>query len=253
MISTGLLSCPCQLGHSVSVRWVTSAAGSEHRRRYPGRVTVPRSAQLRGPKGKGAVMHKSDWRHSFFIGFAVWLLGGGLAIADLPVPSSRSLSNQCRGLLPEQIGEPRARSVAAPSLFWGCPNPTSSRSGILAFGIESTEPSEFFHYWLYDSRDESQVGSLDTGGRISGFYPPTDTFQQTRTRYVPGEIPTPNPTVESWTDRGEPIDRYQLDPELRDSNRSTYQAAPDLIEGGVFLVYLRIRDGIGWQLAAWLR
>src|SRR5262249_3406038 len=152
------------------------------------------------PKGKGSAMHKSDWRHSFFIGFAVWLLGGGLAIAD---------SNQCRGLLPEQIGEPRARSVPAPSLFWECPYPTSSRSGILALGIEYVEPSISFHYWLYDARDESQVGTLDTWGRTWGLYPPTDTFQQTRTRYVPGEIPTLNPTVESWTDRGEPIDRYQ--------------------------------------------
>jgi hypothetical protein len=195
-------------------------------------------------------LHKLDWRQSLFIGFSALLLGGGLAIADQAVPSSRSLSNECKGLLPEEIGEPRARSLPYAS-FSGCIPPTSSRSGILAFGLNFAEPSPADVYWLYDSSDEREVGYVFTRGRIRALYPPTDTFQLTSTRYSYGEIPVPNPTLASWTDRGEPIDSYELDPELRDSFRSTYQAAPDLIEGGVFLVYLRIRDGRGWQLEAW--
>jgi hypothetical protein len=192
----------------------------------------------------------SYWRKSLFVYFT-WLLSAGFAIAASPAAPKPSLSDDCTGLLPKVIGEPRARSMPLPSLFWECTDPTSSRSGVLAFGLEYTEPSTWYHYWLYDSSDEREVGGFNTGGNTRGLYPPTDTFQQTRTRSVQGEIPVPNPTVASWTDRGEPIDSYELDPERRDSNRSTYQAAPDLIDGGVFLVYLRIRDGIGWQLEAW--
>jgi hypothetical protein len=108
-----------------------------------------------------------------------------------------------------------------------------------------------YHYWLYDSSDEHQVGEFYPFGNIRGFYSHTNTFQLIRTRRALGENPVPDPTVLSWTDQGEQIAAYELDPELRDSNRSTYQAAPDSIEGGVFLAYLRIRDGIGWQLEAW--
>lgn len=138
-----------------------------------------------------------------------------------------------------------------PSLFWGCIYPTSSGSGVLAFGVSYSEPSPSAVYRLYDSSDEREVGGFFVGGYSSDLYAPTDVFQLTKRRALNGEVAVPNPTVVSWTDHGELIDAYELDPELRDSNRSTYQAAPDKIDGGVFLVYLRIRDGVGWQLEAW--
>ncbi len=190
--------------------------------------------------------HKLVSCKSLVVGLSCWLLVGEVAIASPP--------NQCEGLLPDAIGEPRARSWPYPGggQFLYCDRPTSSRSGILAFGYGWTEGLPGDIYSFYDSRDESQVGGFSTNWLNGGFYPPTDTFQLTRQRRPPGwrEV-VPDPTVESVTDHGQLIAEYQLDLELRDSISSTYRTAPDLIEGGVFLVYLRIRDGQGWQLEAW--
>jgi hypothetical protein len=174
------------------------------------------------------------------------LLGGALAAAD-PGP------NQCAGLLPDVIGAPRARSLPYGGRYSGCLRPASSRTGILAFGIGYFDlPFLADRYRLYDSRDESEVGQLDTASGVNrGLYPPTDTFQVTRQQRPYGGPVVPDPTVASWTDHGEPIAAYELDPELRDSDQSNYQTAPDVIEGGVFLAYLRVSRGMGWQLEAW--
>jgi hypothetical protein len=169
------------------------------------------------------------------------LLGGGFAIA-LPATPSRTLSNDCKGLLPEVINEPRGRSFPSPPRDNGC-SVTSTRSGILAFGVrDAFGPTE---HWLYDG-DDTEVGHISAANVFFGLYPSTDTFQEVVVGFV-----HPNPMVESWTDRGELIGRYQLDPEGRDSYLSGVSVTSDVVEGGVFLVYLRIRDGIGWQDEAW--
>jgi hypothetical protein len=182
-----------------------------------------------------------DWRKSFLICIS-WLLGGGFALA---LPAN---SNDCTGLLPDVIPEPRVRSLPMDP-YSDCIRPTSSRSGILAFGLWSTYAFPLDRYWLYDGED-SQVGSFYESSN-SGLYAPFDTFQLTKFRYLEGTRPPPNPTLVSGTDRGEPISSYELDPELRDSPDSIYLAGSDLVGGGIFGVYLRIRPGSGWQLESW--
>ncbi len=183
---------------------------------------------------------------SFLIGIT-FLFGGGFAIAS-PATANRTLSNDCSGLLPEFIPDPRTKCIPINS-HTDCLRPTSSRSGILAFGTEDDYFVPLIGYSLYDG-DGREVGGFGEGGYGTGLFVPFDTFQITRFRYEYGTRPPPNPTLVSRTDRGEVIDSYQLDPESRDSPDSSYLAASDFVGGGIFAVYLRIR-GNDWQLESW--
>jgi hypothetical protein len=113
----------------------------------------------------------------------------------------------------------------------------------LAFGVR--DAFNRTEYFLYDG-DDTEVGHFSAANLFYGPYPSIDTFQELGVGYV-----RLNPTVESWTDRGELIGYYQLDPEGRDSYSSVVSVTPDVVEGGVFVGYLRVRDGIGWQDEAW--
>jgi hypothetical protein len=106
----------------------------------------------------------------------------------------------------------------------------------------------FSNYRLYDGKD-CEVGHF-LEGVTTDLFTPADTFQITRFRYEYGTRPPPNPMLVSRTDRGELISSYELDPELRDSPDSNYLAASDLVEGGIFAIYLRVRAN-EWQLESW--
>lgn len=126
------------------------------------------------------------------------------ALSGVAIASNRTLSNDCAGLLPDVIGEPRARSFPMPRYAAGC-LAMSTRSGILSFGVvDGFAPTE---YWFYDG-DDTQVGHFYGGCLYEGPYSSTDTFQELGFSYI-----IPDPTVTSWTDRGDLISQYQLDPE----------------------------------------
>jgi hypothetical protein len=185
---------------------------------------------------------------SLLIGIGISFLFRGESAIALPATSNRTLSNDCTGLLPEVIPDPITKCIPVDA-YADCLRPTSSRSGILAFGRDEGFEVLFTCYSLYDG-DDREVGGLCEGGYTTGLFAPSDTLQITRFRYVPGTRPPPNPTLVSRTDRGEAISSYQLDPESRDSPDSRYLAASDLEGGGIFAVYLRIR-GNDWQLESW--
>jgi hypothetical protein len=200
---------------------------------------------------------KSHWFQLLVISCS-WFLSTGCTTPEIgkdslksqgaSLVSGRSLSNDCTGLVPDVIPEPRTKCIGV-DVYTHCLRPTSSRSGILAFGTMNGFESPFSTYRLCTA-DGQEVGAFSEGGYTTEVFAPSDTFQITRFRYSYGTRPPPNPTLVSRTDHGERIDSYELDPESMDSPDSTYLAASDLVGGGIFAVYLRIRPN-GWQLEGW--